>query len=136
LSGGHRTPLDIKELFPDLDEEKEHSLVYVRVLWQSDDDQIMRLEGGESVYMPPVPFVRRLSLMFPDMVFHVGGTTEHELYELYEVKAGEERLLDKVVTDLQHNITTVYARDGVELDPPEVSEEDDEDEMEIIAEKG
>jgi hypothetical protein len=133
--GDYVLRLDV--LFPDLDEH-EHSWIALNSARPSRgkvqiEDGIFSFGADGSLHMsgaskwePPIAFVERLSRLFPGLTFEVGGTTEHEFYERWECREGVSKRIDAWMDHFTEGRRVVYARDGVEYDPPEVEEEGDE----------
>jgi hypothetical protein len=63
--------------------------------------------------------MNRLSREYPDLVFAVQSTVEHEEQDSYEICAGEEKCICRYVEDIRWGRQTWHCRDGVYLDPPE-----------------
>ena len=61
-----------------------------------------------------------LSGVFPDVDFHVSGTTEHEDFEYWVVRAGVLKPIDIYSAVVSRKSSAiVFCRDGEELTPPE-----------------
>jgi hypothetical protein len=122
---GNLSVLEIGKLWPYLDPEKEHASILIN---EMDGPVIAPYQGdlmvitGQSKDMPPLFFATRLSQRYPDVTFKLDATTEGELTEFYEIKAGVGRLLHKYIEghdEADKWRRTVFVRDGVELNPPQ-----------------
>ena len=106
--------IEISKLFPDLDSTSEHEFLLLSDLsWLLEDSREELEITGESKWTPPGPFVERLSLKFPDLVFEFGGTTEHEFYERWVCKKGISAILDARTDDIRNETSVWHVRDGV-----------------------
>jgi hypothetical protein len=62
--------------------------------------------------VPPAGFIERASSIFPNLIFDLQGTTEHELYERWLASGGNAVQVEEQLVNLENDEVLRWIKDG------------------------
>ena len=107
--------VDMDKMFPDKDDVSREQWIELARLPERQGRQVTI--GGWTKYCPPFGMVERLSVLYPNLLFNLKGTTEHVLHEGWQYMSGECRQEYECLWLHREDVYECTVLDGVRLEP-------------------
>lgn len=113
--------VDMDKMFPDKDDVSREQWIELARLPERQGRQVTI--GGWTKYCPPFGMVERLSVLYPNLLFNLKGTTEHVLHEGWQYMSGECRQEYECLWLHREDVYECTVLDGVRLERPLIVDE-------------